>query len=95
MGDDVTAQRYFRTDAATYEAARLRIDAALGFPSAVAQTCIAPAASAPRSAAAVLVAVRADLCAVPAVGVVLASLLSSGVVQEIDRADYDAAIPRR
>lgn len=94
MGDDVTAQRYFRADAATYEAARLRVDAALGFPSAVAQTCISPAANAPRSATAVLVAVRADLCAVPAVGVVLESLLSSGVVQEIGRAEYESAVPR-
>lgn len=95
MGDDVTRQRYFLTDAATYEAARLRIDAALGFPSAVAETCIVPAANAPRNATAVLVAVRADLCAVPAVGVVLASLLSSGVVQEIGRAEYDSVVLRR
>lgn len=84
--------RYFRTaDAALYESIRLQLDAAWGHPNAETktETCIDPAAVAPRdSHGRILLAVRPEFCAFPAVAALLPQLLSSGAVQEIDAADY-------
>jgi len=82
-------QRYFRSDAATYEAIRQQLDAAWGHPSAVAETCIEPAASAPRdSQGRVLLAVLAEFAEYPAVAAVLPQLLASGAVEEIGASEY-------
>ena len=88
-------QRYFRSDAATYEAIRAGLDAEWGHsPGTGTATCFEPAATAPRDAAGrVLLAVLSEFCAYEAVAAVLPALLSSGAVEEIDRATYQAAMP--
>lgn len=89
------SQRFFRSDAATYEAVRLQLDAAWGHPSNVATTCIDPAAVAPKdSAGRVLLAVLTDFCEYPAVAQALPSLLASGAVKEISEAEYQASLVR-
>lgn len=85
-------QRFFRSDAATYEAIRLQLDAAWGHPSNVADTCIEPVATAPRDAQGrVLLAVLAEFAEYPAVATILPQLLASGAVEEIDEATYRAS----
>lgn len=87
-------QRFFRSDAATYEAIRLQLDAAWGHPSNVAETCFQPLASAPRdSEGRALLAVLPEFCDYPAVASVLPQLLASGAVAEIDEATYRAVLP--
>lgn len=86
-------QRFFRSDAATYEAVRLQLDAAWGHPNAVAETCIQPASTAPRDAdGLVVLAVQAEFCEWPAVATVLPSLLASGAVEEITEQNYRDAV---
>lgn len=87
-------QRYFRSDAATYEAIRLQLDAAWGHPSNVATTCFDPVDVAPKDASGrVLLAVLNQFCEYEAVAAVLPSLLASGAVEEISEATYRASIP--
>lgn len=82
------SQRFFRIpSAAVYESTRLSLDAAWGHVNA--QTCVTPAASAPRdSLGRIVLAVNAEFCAYPAVAEVLPQLLASGAVEEIDAAAY-------
>lgn len=88
-------QRYFRSDAATYEAIRLQLDALWGHPSNVADTCVEPAATAPRDPQGrVLLAVLPEFCEYEAVATMLPQLLASGVVEEIDEATYRASLPQ-
>ena len=68
-------QRYFRSDAATYEAIRAGLDAEWGHS--------------PGTGTAVL----SEFCEYEAVAAVLPALLSSGAVEEIDQATYQAAMP--
>lgn len=90
------SQRFFRSDAATYEAVRLQLDAAWGHPNNVAETCIEPVATAPRDAGGMVVlAVQGDFCEWPAVAAMLPQLLASGVVQEITREQYEEAATSR
>jgi hypothetical protein len=86
-------QRYFRSDAATYEAIRLQLDAAWGHgPGTGTDTCFEPAATAPHDGEGrVLLAVRSETCEYEAVASMLPTLISSGVVEEIEAATYDAA----
>ena len=87
-------QRYFRSDVSTYEAIRLQLDAAWGHPSNVADTCVEPAATAPRDEQnRVLLAVLPEFCEYEAVAAMLPQLLSSGAVEEIDEATYRASLP--
>jgi hypothetical protein len=86
--------RFFRTDEQTYEAIRSQLDAAWGHPSAVVATCVEPAATAPRDAdGLVMVAVHAEFCEYSVAVDLLPQLLASGVVEEIDRETYIAALP--
>lgn len=89
-------QRYFRCDAATYEAIRLQLDAAWGHgPGTGTLTCVEPAATAPRDGQGrVLLAVRPEFVAFEAVAAMLPQLLASGAVEEIDEATYRASLPR-
>lgn len=86
--------RFFRiTDDATYERVRLWLDAQWGHVAPV--TCVDPAAVALRdSSGAILLGVRPEFVGYPAVAAVLPSLLASGVVQEITRAEYEDALPK-
>jgi hypothetical protein len=88
-------QRFFRSDAATYEGIRLSLDAEWGHgPGTGTATCFEPAATAPRDTAGrVLLAVLSEFCDYENVATVLPDLLSSGAVEEIDRATYQAAMP--
>lgn len=88
----MSAQRYYRATAAAYEQARRNIDARMGFPSAVAETCIAPSALAPTVGTAVYVAVRWDLCELAAVSRVLVPLVQRGDIVEVSADEFRSAI---
>lgn len=92
----MTSQRFFRSDAATYETIRLQLDAAWGHgPGTGTLTCFEPAATAPRDTQGrVLLAVLAEFCEYDAVAAVLPQLLASGAVEEISEATYRASIPQ-
>lgn len=86
--------RFFRiTDDATYEAVRLSLDAQWGHVAPV--TCVDPASVALRdSSGAIVLGVRPEFVSFPAVSAALPSLIASGVVQEITRAEYEDALPK-
>lgn len=87
-------QRFFRSSAAVYEAMRLQLDAAFGYPDGVTETVWTPVAFALRDDQdRCLLAVHAASCERPAVAEVLPGLLASGQVEEIDRETYMAAMP--
>jgi hypothetical protein len=87
-------QRYFRSSAAVYEAMRLQLDAAFGYPDGVTETVWQPVAVALTDGQGrCLIAVRAASCERPAVAEVLPGLIASGQVEEIDRQTYLAAMP--
>jgi hypothetical protein len=90
--------RYFRCEAGdeAYEQARLTLDAAWGHPNAETKTvtCIDPAAVAPRDKQGrVMLATSEEFCEYAAAAQMLASVLSSGVIEEISAADYFAEMP--
>lgn len=85
-------RRYFRSTASTYESIRQQLDAAWGYPSDFATTCIEPAATAPRdSRGRRLLAVWSAFCDYEAVAAILPGLLDSGAVEEVDEATYNSA----
>ena len=88
--------RFFRaaTDA-SYEQARLTLDAAWGLPNDKGtDTCIAPISLAPRdSAGRPMVAVSDEWCQWEPADTLLPQLLASGAVSEISEADYKANWP--
>lgn len=88
-------QRFFRSDAATYEAVRLHLDAAWGNgPGAGTLTCYEPEATAPHdSSGRVLLAVNSEFCEYKAVSAMLPELLASGAVEEISEEVYRASLP--
>lgn len=88
------SHRYFRTSSdEVYEQTRAALDAAWGIESP--QTCIQPAATAPRDAdGRILLAVDEEFCAYPVSAEMLPQLLASGVVEEIDGVTYWASVPR-
>lgn len=87
-------QRYYRAASdAVYEAVRLQLDAAFGHPNAVAVTAFTPAADAPHdSQDRPVLAVLEEFTTWDAVTAVLPDLLANGLVTEISRADYQAAL---
>lgn len=92
---DMDENRYFASDADTYERVRLSLDRALGYPDARASTSFSPLQFATRAAdGRVLLATRQEFCAITAVARVLPSLLASGAAVEITREEYDAAMPK-
>jgi hypothetical protein len=92
MGRSVN--RFFKSNAATYEQMRLSLDAAWGHGEGKGTvTCFTPAANAPRGSDGLLVlAVRAEFCDYEAVAAVLPGLLASGTVVEISESEYRAAV---
>lgn len=86
--------RFFKSDATTYEQIRLGLDAAWGHgPGTGTVTCFQPSATAPRDAdGLVVLAVRAEFCEYEAVAALLPGLLASGQVAEITEAAYWAAV---
>jgi hypothetical protein len=90
--------RFFRTSSSeVYEQARLTLDAAWGHPTADGKTitCVAPADVAPRdSEGRILLAVDDEFCTYSVAVDLLPQLLASGVVEEIDRETYMAAMPQ-
>jgi hypothetical protein len=90
------SQRFFRGDVATYETIRFDLDAAWGLPNDKGTaTCIAPAATAPKdSQGRVLIAVDYEFATWEPAATLLPQLLASGAVEEITRAEYQAAMPQ-
>lgn len=88
--------RFFKSDAATYEQMRLSLDATWGHGEGTGTiTCFEPAATAPRGSDGLLVlAVRAEFCEYEAVSSLLPSLMASGAVVEISEAEYRASMPQ-
>lgn len=88
-------QRYFRSEASTYEAIRLGLDAQWGHgPDTGTVTCFEPALTAPRdSEGRLLLAVRSEFCEYEAVKEVLPGLLASGAVEELTESEYWASLP--
>jgi hypothetical protein len=84
---------FFRiTDDTVYEQVRLTLDAAWGHEPPT--TCVDPAAVAPRDAQGrILLAVRPEFVAFDAVAEMLPALLASGVVEQIDAAEYQPVVP--
>jgi hypothetical protein len=89
--------RYYRiTSNENYEQTRLALDAAFGHPHVRAETCIDPAAVAPRDTQGnILLAVREEWLSWDAVATMLPQLLASGVVSEITEQDYFSSQPQR
>lgn len=86
-------QRYFRATDAVYEQVRLTLDAAWGHPRGGTITCIEPAATAPRDQQGhIVLAVEQAFAEYPTAADMLPQLLSSGAVEEIDAATYQAAV---
>jgi len=87
--------RYFRTASdELYEGIRLQLDAAWGNPSDKGtETCIEPAATAPRdSQGRIVLAVDDSFAEYDAVAGVLPGLLEDGAVEEVTAAEYKAAV---
>lgn len=86
--------RYFRTGSdEVYEQTRAALDAAWGIEAP--QTCIEPAATAPRDAdGRILLAVNEEFCVYPAAAEMLPALLAGGFVDEIDETTYWSSVPR-
>jgi hypothetical protein len=89
--------RYFRCNSGdnVYEDARLGLDQAWGHPNAETrtQTCIEPAATAPRdSQGRIVLAVNDEFCTYSVAAELLPQLLASGAVEEITEAEYQAAV---
>jgi hypothetical protein len=88
--------RYFRTASdAAYEQTRLTLDAAWGHPTPDGKTitCIDPAAVAPRDLQGrIVLAVNDEFCTYSVAAEMLPQLLASGVVEEISREAYMAAV---
>lgn len=90
-------QRFFRSSTSTYELVRTALNATWGFPNAGTETCIAPAdslASPKDEAGNVLLAVDSSWCEWDDVAPMLSQLLDLGQVEEVTRADYQAAVDR-
>ena len=90
--------RYFRCLAGdeAYEQIRSTLDAAWGHPNAETKTvtCIDPAAVAPRDTQGrIMLATSEAFCEYAASEQMLASVISSGVIEEISAADYLAELP--
>jgi len=91
--------RYFRCLAGeeAYEQIRSTLDAAWGHPNAETKTvtCIDPAAVAPRDTQGrVMLATSEAFCEYAASEQMLSSVLSSGVIEEIDAATYLQELPQ-
>lgn len=88
--------RFFRTAKDDlYEAVRLQLDAEWGHPSGGTVTCIEPAATAPRDEAGrILLAVQTSFAEIDIVAEMLADLLASGDVEEIDESAYINSLPQ-
>ncbi len=90
--------RFFRIPSeAAYEAIRLELDAAWGHgPGTGTDTCVDPAAVAPRDGQGrILLAVDERFLAYAAVSARLPSLMAAGVVEEVSEAAYrEAARPQ-
>lgn len=94
MGNPVLSQRFFRASAEVYEAVRLQLDAAFGYPDGVTSTVWEPAATAQRdSLGRCLLALRAESCYRPQFASVLPSLIAGGAVEEITEDEYRASLP--
>jgi len=87
------SHRYFRCSSdEVYEQARMGLDAAWGIEPP--QTCIEPAATAPRdSDGRILVGVDQEFCSYPAAAEMLPQLLADGLVDEIDEETFRASLP--
>jgi hypothetical protein len=90
--------RYFRCLAGdeAYEQIRTTLDAVWGHPNAETKTvtCIDPADFAPRDTQGrIMLATSEAFCEYAASEQMLASVLSSGVIEEISAADYFAEMP--
>lgn len=84
-------QRFFRSDADTYEGMRVTLDAQFGHPSNIAKTVYEPLASAVQDEEGrCYLAVRSEFCEWPQVAAVLPSLLEASLVEEITREQYHA-----
>lgn len=97
MGDQrAMSQRFFRSDEATYEDIRQTLDQAWGLPNERGtQTCIEPAATAPRDGQGrMLLAVNASFAEFTVAVDVLPDLLANGDVTEITEAEYRDAMPQ-
>ena len=86
--------RFFRTsDAASYEQARLSLDAVWGHVPPV--TCIDPAAVAPRDTdGRIVLAVNDQFCSFPDAALLIQQMIGSGVAEEIAETEYMAAVER-
>jgi hypothetical protein len=89
--------RFFRclADDSAYEQARAAMDAAWGHPNAETktQTCIDPAAVAPRDAEGrIVLAVNDEFVEYPAASQMLGYMLGIGAAVEITAAEYAAAV---
>lgn len=92
MGGYFNMRRFFRTsDIELYESIRLQLDAAWGHPTADGRTltCIDPATVAPRDTnGRILLAVRSYFANYEPAASILAQLLESGAIEEIDEIEY-------
>jgi hypothetical protein len=91
--------RYFRCLAGdeAYELIRTTLDAAWGHPNAETNTltCIDPAKNAPRDTQGrIMLATSEAFCEYEAAAQMLTSVLSSGVIEEIDAATYLQELPQ-
>lgn len=89
-----SVNRFFRSSPEVYEAVRLQLDAAFGYPDECTTTVWEPLATAQRDAdGRCLLAVRAESCDRPQVAAMLPQLLASGAVEEISEDEYRTSQP--
>jgi hypothetical protein len=85
---------YLRASTEVYEAARAQMDAARGLPAKGQLTSFPPAANAVKDGQGrCLLGLRESDLTAPGADGMLADLLASGAVEQIDEATYRAAMP--
>lgn len=84
--------RYFRAAPAVYENVRLSLDAAWGLPAEGQETCIPPASLVTKPDGMAYFAASLEWCNLEVVAASLPGMLGSGAIEEIEQAEYFAAI---
>lgn len=86
--------RYFRTaDEVVYERTREALDSLWGLPANGQVTCFEPAATAPRDESGrIYLSLWSQYCDMPDTGPLLAGMLANGLVEELSRNEYFAAV---
>jgi hypothetical protein len=91
----MTTHRFFTTDDATYEAMRIAVDSAWGYPTPATLTCVPPAVEQWHDASGrVVIALTLEWLSWEPVPSMIGGAIAAGVVTEIDEPTFWAAAPQ-